>query len=175
MTKPNTPPPDERVRVALTGLRWGEHERGGQFHTEWFAPCGCAYHPQPFPHVHPCSEAHKRPDLHAPAHPGAGEPRDAVGRALRWFEERAPSAWHDYEKHGAALAAEVRRLWAELSRRSTAAKEADATIGRAEFCLVEYMVDCEGRAQYALKEMAAARVLLSALPDAPTEKDSGDR
>ena len=45
-------------------LVWGEHLRDGGRHTEWYAPCGCAYHPQPFPHVHPCSDEHKRPDLH---------------------------------------------------------------------------------------------------------------
>jgi hypothetical protein len=46
------------------GLQWGEHQRNGGTHTEWFAPCGCAFHPQPFPHIHPCSDEHKRSDLH---------------------------------------------------------------------------------------------------------------
>jgi len=48
-------------------LIWGEHLRDGSTHTEWHAPCGCAYHPNPFPHVHPCSDEHKRPDLHGAA------------------------------------------------------------------------------------------------------------
>jgi hypothetical protein len=42
------------------GLQWGEHQRGGGTHVEWYALCGCAYHPNPYPHVHPCSDAHKR-------------------------------------------------------------------------------------------------------------------
>lgn len=46
------------------GLIWGEHSRNGGTHTEWYAPCGCAFHPEPFPHVHPCSDEHKRADLH---------------------------------------------------------------------------------------------------------------
>lgn len=41
-------------------LCWGGHWRGGARHIEWYAPCGCAYHPEPKPHVHPCAE-------HAPA------------------------------------------------------------------------------------------------------------
>jgi len=33
--------------------------------TEWVDDrCGCRFHPDPFPHVHPCSDEHKRPDLH---------------------------------------------------------------------------------------------------------------
>lgn len=49
------------------GLTWGENQNRepGQVHVEWHAPCGCAFHPQPFPHVHPCTNEHKRPDLHA--------------------------------------------------------------------------------------------------------------
>lgn len=35
-------------------LQWGENKRDGEQHFEWHAPCGCAYHPQPGPHVHPC-------------------------------------------------------------------------------------------------------------------------
>lgn len=35
-------------------LTWGEHGRDGAQHTEWHAPCGCAYHPEPKPHVHQC-------------------------------------------------------------------------------------------------------------------------
>lgn len=37
-------------------LLWGEHERDGERHTEWHAICNCAFHPDPFPHVHPCEE-----------------------------------------------------------------------------------------------------------------------
>lgn len=47
-------------------LTWGENpnREPGRVHIEWHAPCGCAFHPTPFPHVHPCSDEHKRPDLH---------------------------------------------------------------------------------------------------------------
>lgn len=41
-------------------LLWAEHTRDGSAHVEWHAPCGCAYHPKPFPHVHPCSDEHNR-------------------------------------------------------------------------------------------------------------------
>ena len=41
-------------------LVWGKHERSGKDHTEWYAPCGCGYHPEPYPHVHPCSKEHDR-------------------------------------------------------------------------------------------------------------------
>jgi hypothetical protein len=44
----------ENVRALR--LRWGEHDRDGSTHTEWHAPCGCAYHPEPTPHVHACAE-----------------------------------------------------------------------------------------------------------------------
>lgn len=49
------------------GLSWGENKLRelGVTHVEWHAPCGCAFHPKPFPHIHPCSDEHKRPDLHA--------------------------------------------------------------------------------------------------------------
>lgn len=52
--------------LEVTGLRFGENKRDGddRVHQEWHAACGCAYHPEPFPHIHPCSDAHKRPDLH---------------------------------------------------------------------------------------------------------------
>jgi hypothetical protein len=52
------------------GLVWGENPKrstSDQTHIEWHAACGCAFHPHPFPHIHPCSEEHKRPDLHGPA------------------------------------------------------------------------------------------------------------
>ena len=75
----------ERIRVALTGLRWGDHQRDGQLHTEWFAPCGCAYHSEPFPHVHPCSEAHKRPDLHAAPPAQEADAEDAA--RYRWLRD----------------------------------------------------------------------------------------
>lgn len=35
-------------------LKWGKNRRGGKTHTEWHAPCGCAWHPKPKPHWHPC-------------------------------------------------------------------------------------------------------------------------
>lgn len=49
----------EQPPIAIA-LQWGEHERDGGTHTEWYAPCGCSYHPKPFPHVHPCSDGHRR-------------------------------------------------------------------------------------------------------------------
>jgi hypothetical protein len=52
-------PQNPKVEMPV-GLQWGEHQRDGGTHIEWFAPCGCSYHPQPFPHVHPCSDAHRR-------------------------------------------------------------------------------------------------------------------
>lgn len=58
-------PQNPKVEMPI-GLVWGEHQRDGGTHTEWYAPCGCAFHPESFPHVHPCSAGHKRPDLHAP-------------------------------------------------------------------------------------------------------------
>ena len=72
----------------MLGLTWGENPRreSGKTHIEWHAPCGCAFHPNPFPHVHPCSDAHKRTDLH-----GA--------------EQQAQSGidWHEYERRKASL------------------------------------------------------------------------
>lgn len=47
-------------------LRLGDNRRNRSLHHEWHAPCGCAFHPDPFPHVHPCSGEHKRADLHEP-------------------------------------------------------------------------------------------------------------
>jgi len=41
-------------------LVWGKHIRQGSEHTEWHTPCGCAYHPEPYPHVHACSDKHDR-------------------------------------------------------------------------------------------------------------------
>lgn len=57
----------EKKQPPPLGLTWGEnHNREqGRVHIEWHAPCGCAFHPVPFPHAHPCSNEHKRPDLHA--------------------------------------------------------------------------------------------------------------
>jgi len=54
--------PKVGVPIRLIG---GQHQRNGGTHTEWHSLCGCAFHPNPFPHVHPCSDGHKRPDLHA--------------------------------------------------------------------------------------------------------------
>lgn len=70
------------------GLTWGENpgrEAGGT-HIEWHAPCGCAFHPNPFPHVHPCSDEHKRPDLNV-------------------IEPHGDIDWHEYERRKKALQA----------------------------------------------------------------------
>jgi len=42
-------------------LVWTANWRDYTTHYEWTAPCGCAYHPEPQPHVHQCS-AHKTTD-----------------------------------------------------------------------------------------------------------------
>jgi len=65
---------DHLLKWLETGLTFGKNKRAGdeREHIEWHAKCGCAFHPEPFPHVHPCSEEHRRPDLHAhPAPPTA--------------------------------------------------------------------------------------------------------
>ena len=57
---------DDQIPIML-GLTWGENPKrstSDRTHIEWHAPCGCAFHPNPFPHIHPCSDEHKRPDLH---------------------------------------------------------------------------------------------------------------
>ena len=66
---------DHLLKWLETGLTWGKNKRAGddREHMEWHAKCGCAYHPEPFPHVHPCSDAHKRSDLHAPPSPPQAE------------------------------------------------------------------------------------------------------
>lgn len=38
----------------LLNLLWLPNTRDGETHMEWSAPCGCAYHPEPQPHVHQC-------------------------------------------------------------------------------------------------------------------------
>lgn len=55
---------DHRVEHGLT---WGENRNRepGEVHIEWHAPCGCAFHPKPFPHMHPCSNEHMRADLNS--------------------------------------------------------------------------------------------------------------
>ncbi len=86
-------------RVGLKGgirklnLHWGEHERDGGTHAEWHAPCGCAYHPNPFPHIHPCSSAHKRPDLHSLAEETESERVSKRRRALMPDYDKALEDW----------------------------------------------------------------------------------
>ena len=36
-------------------LIWQQNKRNGKYHWEYTAPCGCAYHPEPHPHIHPCN------------------------------------------------------------------------------------------------------------------------
>ena len=43
-------------------LTWQQNKRDGKKHLEWSAPCGCAYHPEPQPHVHQCAK-HKVKNL----------------------------------------------------------------------------------------------------------------
>lgn len=45
---------DEPVPARPLRLTWGNNVRAGDTHVEWHAPCGCAYHPEPEPHVHCC-------------------------------------------------------------------------------------------------------------------------
>lgn len=45
-------------------LFWQSNQRDGMTHWEWTAPCGCAYHPEPEPHVHACSEHRKAGEAH---------------------------------------------------------------------------------------------------------------
>ena len=54
---------EQRSDAPPLGLTWGENRarEDGVSHVEWHAPCGCAFHPTPFPHVHPCTNEHKRP------------------------------------------------------------------------------------------------------------------
>jgi hypothetical protein len=62
------------------GLTWGENPKRepSKVHIEWHAPCGCAFHPTPFPHVHPCANEHQRPDLAiVTVNKGAGAPEAA--------------------------------------------------------------------------------------------------
>lgn len=41
-------------------LEWGPNERPlGTDRPEWHAPCGCAWHPDPTPHIHFCSRNHQ--------------------------------------------------------------------------------------------------------------------
>ena len=51
--------------ITVTGivLEWGRNQRDGNVHTEWHAPCGCAWHPSPAPHWHPCDQHQPRPAL----------------------------------------------------------------------------------------------------------------
>jgi len=43
-------------------LEWGLNTRRDGEHYEWNARCGCAYHPEPSPHVHYC-ETHRSPTV----------------------------------------------------------------------------------------------------------------
>lgn len=43
-------------------LTWKTNLRDGKEHKEWTAPCGCAYHPEPYPHVHQCAMHKQQPE-----------------------------------------------------------------------------------------------------------------
>lgn len=82
---------DHLLKWLKTGLTFGKNKRAGddRWHMEWHAKCGCAYHPEPFPHVHPCSDAHKRSDLHpAPQSGQAPQGTDWLERAARAYCRR---------------------------------------------------------------------------------------
>jgi len=47
------PNPVTKTGIALVH---GKHQRDGAEHEEWYDPaCGCAFHPEPAPHKHPCA------------------------------------------------------------------------------------------------------------------------
>lgn len=50
--EPAHPPKPTEAREL--NLKWGRHDGRGEYHIEWHAPCGCAYHHEPKPHVHSC-------------------------------------------------------------------------------------------------------------------------
>lgn len=77
-------------------LSWAEHTRAHARHTEWHAPCGCAYHPEPEPHVHPCGEHHMVREIEEPTRrfvaalqeaedPKKLTPAEAVFGVLAWL------------------------------------------------------------------------------------------
>lgn len=90
--------PEERT----TELTWGENNRGGRTHLEWHAPCGCAFHPSPFPHVHPCSDNHKRPDLHAKT-----KHQSESVEYFQWFIDVVPQWWKDATGEGSGATVDV--------------------------------------------------------------------
>ena len=47
--------PDKNITASGVVLEWGPNQRDGKEHIEWHAPCGCAWHPDPAPHWHPCA------------------------------------------------------------------------------------------------------------------------
>ena len=87
--------PEPMKEARALRLFWGKHERDGEKHIEWYAPCGCAYHPEPEPHVHPCSE-HRKTGI--TTEPGEGQPervrRDTALHDLDdGFQEGAWAEW----------------------------------------------------------------------------------
>lgn len=78
----------ERRRLNLV---WGNNIRDGKTHVEWSTPCGCAYHPEPQPHVHHCAE-----------HKSAQNERETffagwvAGKSAQWIYKG--QAEHAYEK-----------------------------------------------------------------------------
>lgn len=74
------PEPVTKSGIVLT---WGEHERDGRRHTEWHAPCGCAFHPKPTPHWHPCIWHRNTGSFVEQAAFNGGLANEMEGRALK--------------------------------------------------------------------------------------------
>ena len=84
-------------------LKWGRHDGRGEYHIEWHAPCGCAYHPEPKPHMHPCikhAPIEAAPQGVAPQREGwqwvPKEPTDAMRSAAH--EEYACGGGYPYDE-----------------------------------------------------------------------------
>lgn len=91
------------------GLSWGENqnrEDDGTSHIEWHAPCGCAFHPKPFPHVHPCSDEHKRPDLHETSAPSID---DAIAKVRAVIDPILGE-----HQHNCTSSVNASQLWAKI-------------------------------------------------------------
>lgn len=84
----------ERTEKPL-GLTWGDNttREKDKTHVEWHAPCGCAFHPTPFPHVHPCTNEHKRPDLNTLSEETEQEAHLRRRRALMPDYDRKLKEW----------------------------------------------------------------------------------
>lgn len=51
---------DDKYEKMPLNLKWGEHQRNGETHEEYYFPCDCGLHLIDYPHIHPCSPEHDR-------------------------------------------------------------------------------------------------------------------